>query len=322
VEIVVIDRNFSAENQDNVVDLGARRAGPAGNGKLSRELFETAGIPVAGTQPVPVDAPPPRLVRHQPSNMEIIRLGEEAMDHLVKGQSWETWIKVMRALDAGRSTAMLKANSNRPQGSRYREAFRKWLRLHPALEAIEKSDRSRFHKCFDNLDAINDWREKHVPDHQLLKLNYPPTVLKRWESWKKKQAEPRKEEGNDPDPCAPSGPKLADIWPVSSEEEKQEVLDREDRAGLAKLVSPSLLADLVDHAVAQQIASCPNMKLKTYVHGTLTKILWRIIGAAKRDDISAVFQACAGFLRKCQAINLDYRDLQITSPKKRAPKKR
>jgi hypothetical protein len=42
--------------------------------------------------------------------------------------------------------------------------------------------RSRFLKCFDNLEEINEWRRKNVPPDRLLKLNYPPTVLSHWES--------------------------------------------------------------------------------------------------------------------------------------------
>src|SRR5262245_22104974 len=83
-----------------------------------------------------------RLVPHQPLNWEIVRQGEEAMRRLAKGQSWDDWVRVMRAFDIGRSTAMLEAKKNEPQGPRYREALRRWLRCHPAFESIDKSDRS------------------------------------------------------------------------------------------------------------------------------------------------------------------------------------
>ena len=178
----MIDRDFSAENQDNAADPGAQRPVLAGSGKLTAEMFEAAGISV-GVRPAPA-----KVGAHQPSKAEVIRRGEEAMTHLAAGRSWDDWVAVMRVLDIARTAAMLEANTNKPQGPRYREAYRKWLRLHPAFEAIDKSDRSRFHKCFDNLDAINDWREKHVPSQQLLKLNYPTRVLSRWENWKKKKS--------------------------------------------------------------------------------------------------------------------------------------
>src|SRR5262249_7445028 len=147
---------------------------------------------------------------------------------------------------------------------------------------IDKSDRSRFHKCFDNLDAINDWREKHVLPQQLLKLNYPTQVLSRWESWKKKQSKTEESGGHEPSSDPSPGPKMADVWAVSSQQEKQEVLDREGRVGLAEIVSPSLLAELGDHAIAQQINSTPSLNVdskSTDVRVVLTKIFRQIAGA-------------------------------------------
>src|SRR5262249_31581681 len=164
----------------------------------------------------PVPAVTSKVGLHQPSKAEIIRRGEEAMTHLAAGRSWNDWIAVMRALDIARTTAMLEANSNKPQGSRYREAIAKWFRLHEVFGSIDKSDRSRLHKCFYNLDAINDWREKHVPPQQLLKLNYPTQVLSRWESWKKKQAKTEEGGENKPPSDPPPGPKLAAIWSAAS----------------------------------------------------------------------------------------------------------
>lgn len=116
-----------------------------------------------------------------------------------------------------------------------------------------------------------------------------------------------------PDPFA--------IWNALSSADKTTILDTEGRVGLAKIASSDLLADLVDHEVAQQIASGPNPKLRTYTQATLTKIFWKIISAAKEDDMSVVSAACAGLLRKCQAFNCDYRDLRIASPKKCVPKR-
>jgi hypothetical protein len=45
----VTDRNFSTENQENVVDLDARRAVPASDGKLTPEVFENPGAVVDET---------------------------------------------------------------------------------------------------------------------------------------------------------------------------------------------------------------------------------------------------------------------------------
>jgi hypothetical protein len=290
-----------------------------GNGRLTPELFEAASVAVGGR---PAPAVTSKVGVHQPSKAEIIRRGEEAMTRLAEGRSWNDWVAVMRVLDIARTTAMLETGTNKPQGPRYREAFRKWLRLHPAFEAIDKSDRSRFHKCFDNLDAINDWREKHVSPQQLLKLNYPTQVFSRWESWKKKQAKTEEGEGNEPSSDSAPRPRLADVWAASSKEEKQEVLDREGRTGLAELMSSGLLAEFVDHAIGLQISSAPspNMGSKsTDVRVVLTKILHQIAGATTPEALS---NALAAFKRKYEANHLDYRDLLVTFPKKRNSKKR
>jgi hypothetical protein len=88
----------------------------------------------------------------------------------------------MWALDIARTTAMSEAGTNKPSGWKYSQAFAKWLRCHSEFEPIgklDKADRSRLFECLENLEAINAWRAT-LPPHHLLKLNYPPTVLRRW----------------------------------------------------------------------------------------------------------------------------------------------
>ena len=302
-----------------------------GNGKLTPELFEAGGIPVTET----TARPAPKVGTFQPSKAEVIRLGAEAMTRLAEGRSWDDWVAVMRVLDIARTTAMLEANTNKPQGHRYREAIAKWFRVHDEDEvfsAIDKADRSRLLKCFDNLAALSYWRDCIMSPEQRLKVTYPPTVFSRWLTWGKDQAraeeaagdEPSPEEagGDEPSSAALAGLRLADIWSAASLKEKQEVLDHEGRAGLAEIVSPSLLAELGDHAIAQQINSTPSPNVdskSTDVRVVLTKIFRQIAGATTPEALS---NALAAFKRKYEANHLEYRDLLITFPKKRAPKKR
>ena len=307
--VVTVDLNSPAENQDNSVDFGARRAS---NGKLTAELFEAAGVAV-GVRSAPVVTS--KVGVHQPSKVEVIRRGEEAMTRLAAGRSWDDWVAVMCVLDIARTTALSEANSNKPQGPRYREAIAKWFRLHPAFESIDKSDRSRLHKCFDNLDAINDWRKKHVSPQQLLKLNYPTQVFSRWESWKKKQAKMEEGGGNEPPPNPPPGPKLADVWPASSQKEKQEVLDAEGRSGLATIMSPKLLAEFRDCVIGQHVNSgaVPSSNLLV----TLTRLLLQAVWASTPDAMS---EAYAAFRAKCATNHLDPKELRLTFSKKRTRK--
>jgi hypothetical protein len=245
---------------------------------LAVAMSDAASIPA--TEKAPTTSS--RLVPHQPSNSDIVRQGEEAMARLANGQSWEDWVKVMRALDSGRSTAMLEANKNEPQGPRYREAFRKWLRCHPAFEVIHKSDRSRFLKCFDNLEEINEWR-KNVPADRLLKLNYPSTVLSHWDSCKKKQEQagtPPGEDGSAPGAETPSALSLA-IWKAGKPEIKARILEHEGRSGLMKLLSPALLAELEDALIGQGIHAAST---STTLAVNLTKLLHEALSSANTAD--------------------------------------
>jgi hypothetical protein len=259
------------------------------NDKVTPELFKNAGV--APAEPL-VD----ELVRHQPilSKAEILRQGREGMVQLSRGNDWASWKKVLPVLGIARSAAMLEANTNQPKGRRYCDAFGKWFRCHREFEVLGKLDkgtRAHFFESLAELEAIDKWRTE-LPLEQQFKLNYPTTILTHW----KKHCAPVTPPGapkNEPveaplDPVA--------VWATFSNADKTKILDSEGRVGLAKIASSGLLADLVDHVVAQQIKSMPgpNMKLKTYAHGALTKILWRIIGAAKENDTSAVSTACAG----------------------------
>jgi hypothetical protein len=198
----VVDRDFPNENQDNVVKLAARKAAFASNGKLASELCEAAGIKVADS------APPNGLVPHQPiasnstrkddlvpnqviSRSEVLRQGTEAMARLSSDRSrdWADWLKVLAALGIGRHAAMLEANANQPRGHGYCTAFGKWLRDHAAFQAIDQADRKRMFDCLDNLGAIEDWRAKLSPA-QLIKWNYPPTVLREWKKSRRPASPP------------------------------------------------------------------------------------------------------------------------------------
>jgi hypothetical protein len=245
---------------------------------LTVAMFEADGIPA--TEKAPTTSS--RLGPPQPSKMEIIRQGEQAMARLAGGASWEDWTRVIRALDIGRSTALLEAKTNAPQGPRYREAFRKWLRLHQPFEDIHKSERSRFLKCFDNLEAINEWRDKHVPLERLLKLNYPTTVLRHWESWKKRQAAGTPSQKDCSASKAESASVLSlEIWKAGKKEIKAQILEHEGRSGLMKLLSPTLLAELEDALIGQEIHAAST---STTLAVNLTKFLQEALSGTNTAD--------------------------------------
>jgi hypothetical protein len=192
------DGNLSNGNQ--VVDLVAVRTAMNSTTatKLTAALFEAAGVPVAersSFSPTRKDDLVPTK-----SKSEVLRQGTEAMLRLSgKGsRDWADWRMVLAALGIGRHTAMLEAETNKPRGRGYCTAFAKWLRCHEAFEAIDQADRKRMFDCLDNLSAIEEWRAGLSPT-QLIKWNYPPTVLREW----KKSQRPA------PPPSDPPSPKPA-----------------------------------------------------------------------------------------------------------------
>jgi hypothetical protein len=112
---------------------------------------------------------------------EVLRQGAEAMARLSSNRSrdWADWLMVLAALGIGRHAAMLEAGVNKPRGRGYCTAFAKWLRCHEAFQAIDQADRKRMFDCLDNLGAIEEWRARLAPSHQL-KWNHPVIVLREW----------------------------------------------------------------------------------------------------------------------------------------------
>lgn len=182
------DVHFSPENQD-VSDFVARRAAKnLTTTKLTPELFEAAGVPVAERPPTKDDLVPNQVT----SKSEVLRQGAEAMNRLSSNHSrdWDDWLKVLAALGIGRHAAMLEGDANEPRGYKYCKAFAKWLRCHEVFQAIDQADRKRMFDCLDNLSAIEEWRAGLSPA-QLSKWNYPPTVLREWKRSCRPPSEPQ-----------------------------------------------------------------------------------------------------------------------------------
>jgi hypothetical protein len=303
------------------------------NSKLTPELFKRGGVATgAGTEePLKDDELTPR----QPmfSKAEILRQGHEALIQLHRGNDWERWTKVLPVLDIARSTAMLEAGTNEPKGRRYSDAYGRWFRCHPQFEALAKLDsglRARFFECFANLAAIDEWRAGRPPEQQL-RLNYPTTVLAHWKKHNEVRTGARNGKKHSPDKpvsapepammitaapvstadpaITPEPPTLADVWAAASLEDKQNIVNREGRIGLARIAPSALLVELGNHALGLQINSAPipDMDADTDVRVTLSKLFRRAIAVPEEAD-----DACAAFHRKCAANNLSASDLVVT----------
>jgi hypothetical protein len=204
------------------------------------------------------------------SKSEVLRQGAEAMARLSSNRSrdWTDWCKVLAALGIGRHTAMLEAGVNKPRGRRCCTAFAKWLRCHEAFETIDQADRKRMFDCLDNLSAIEEWRAGLSPA-QLIKWNYPPTVLREW----KKSQRPASPPGDPPPSEPPSKPPASLLVPKELRRQleilglsrfRQEVMPEDWRTPLSdtalSLATPDQLIAMLERKLSPSKAARAALK--------------------------------------------------------------
>jgi hypothetical protein len=110
----------------------------------------------------------------------LVSRGREAWRTLRNDETWEKWIAIGRAIDAGRTAIMRLLNTNQPKGRAWSETFGAWLREND-FNTIDKGVRSRLQTCLDNLAAIEAWRQT-LGLTLRLQLNHPNAVLRRWQA--------------------------------------------------------------------------------------------------------------------------------------------
>ena len=83
----------------------------------------------------------------------LVSRGREAWRTLRNDETWEKWIAIGRALEAGRGAIMRQLHTNQPKGRIWSEVFGEWLRENE-FDRIDKGVRSRLQTCLDNLAEI------------------------------------------------------------------------------------------------------------------------------------------------------------------------
>jgi hypothetical protein len=107
------------------------------------------------------------------------RAGQAAWKRLQKCKSWSDWMAVGEALLAGRTLAMQKAETNRPEGKGYNQVFSQWL-AHYGLSEIDKSARAKLLYVMEHRADIEDFRAG-LPLNVRMELSHPTSVLRRWQ---------------------------------------------------------------------------------------------------------------------------------------------
>jgi hypothetical protein len=109
------------------------------------------------------------------------REGREALDRLNTGRDWSDWRKVGAALAAGRIEAMRVANTNRPKGKKYIQAFGDVLKREQlGKDRLDSATRNQLLQIEGNKAAIEEWRATLDPAKRL-KLNSPSAVWRNWQ---------------------------------------------------------------------------------------------------------------------------------------------
>ena len=82
----------------------------------------------------------------------IVSRGREAWKNLKADETWEKWVAIGRAIEAGKAAIMRFLNTNQSKGRIWSETFGQWLRENE-FDQIDKGVRSRLQTCLDNLPA-------------------------------------------------------------------------------------------------------------------------------------------------------------------------
>jgi hypothetical protein len=119
------------------------------------------------------------LCWHNPSPVsDVVRLGQEAMAR--KRRSWDDWLLIAEALQAGRTEVVHALHTNETHGRRFEKAMGEWLIAH-GFKEIDKGARSRLRDCLEHKAKITAWRAR-LTDSERWKFNHPDTVLKKWKA--------------------------------------------------------------------------------------------------------------------------------------------
>jgi hypothetical protein len=110
----------------------------------------------------------------------VVTRGREAWKSLRSDETWEKWVAIGRAIEAGKTAIMRLLHTNQPKGKAWSQTFGAWLAEND-FDQIDKGVRSRLQDCLDILPEIEAWRQT-LGLTQRLQLNHPNAVLRRFQA--------------------------------------------------------------------------------------------------------------------------------------------
>ena len=119
-------------------------------------------------------------IKLDPDTQTLVTRGREAWRSLKNDETWEKWVAIGRAIEAGKAAIMRLLHTNQPKGRAWSQTFGGWLQENE-FDQIDKGVRSRLQNCLDRLPEIEAWR-RTLGLTQRLQLNHPNAVLRRWQA--------------------------------------------------------------------------------------------------------------------------------------------
>ena len=133
-------------------------------------------------------------IKLDPDTQTLVTRGREAWRSLRNDETWEKWVAIGRAIEAGKGAIMRVLHTNQPKGRAWSQTFGAWL-AENEFDQIDKGVRSRLQTCLDRLPEIEAWRVS-LGLTQRLQLNHPNAVLRRWQAASAAPGDPEAAAGN------------------------------------------------------------------------------------------------------------------------------
>lgn len=134
------------------------------------------------------------MTAYRSAEERIVRRGLEAWSRVKDGLTFNGWMDVAEALHVGRAQCMQEADTDRPEGRPYNEAFSRWLNDHTmvkkdkrgrehvvSLATIDQGVRSRLDRIWKNRIEIEGWRAA-MTIKERAKTNHPNAVWRKWQA--------------------------------------------------------------------------------------------------------------------------------------------
>jgi hypothetical protein len=109
----------------------------------------------------------------------VVRQGQEALETVGRAASFESWLRIGKALLVGKTLAIRKTGDT--WGQNYSKAFSVWIKAHH-FNRIPAPTRSVAIELAEHGEQIAAWRDG-LPKHQRKRLVHPLSVTRRWRAF-------------------------------------------------------------------------------------------------------------------------------------------